>query len=81
MQPDSRSPEHILDEIYETAQRLMAGRARERAHRASTIWAKGDNPPAHEDPELENLDVRNNHRLRSRFDDLTREFLARLDDF
>jgi hypothetical protein len=73
-----RSPEWVLDELYDTGRRWMAARARERGAGPSADWGKGDNPPSHVDPLRQEAAAREAMELRDRFLDLSREFMDQL---
>lgn len=75
-----RSPEQVLEELYETGRRWMNARARERA------WGPHAEPdtdsPSAEPRVTEGQDrrAREEHALRERFRTLAEEFMDRVDE-
>lgn len=80
MAQEIRPPEWVLEELYKTARSWMAARARERAHGAPSEWGRGDGRLAREEPALEDRLMQEEHRLRSRFQELVDEFVHQVEE-
>lgn len=75
-----RPPESILEELNDTAYRWMNTRAEERAVGPQSEVGRGDLFPHDDDLERQDVVAEAAGELKRRFEELTEEFIERLDE-